>query len=91
MTMTITDLYPMMHLPLYETAHDLTKSYGYAAFLSSLCGFNIDSLTTKELAAIKARSLVDTVKNKLDVKSKLARAMTNKITSTRTMLRKFLS
>lgn len=90
-TMTITDLYPMMHLPLYETAHDLTKSYGYAAFLSSLCGFNIDSLTTAELAAIKAKSLVDTVKNKLDVKSKLARAMTNKITSTRTMLRKFLS
>ena len=90
-TMTITDLYPMMHLPLYETAHDLTKSYGYAAFLSSLCGFNIDSLTTTELAAIKAKSLVDTVKNKLDVKSKLARAMTNKLTSTRTMLRKFLS
>lgn len=90
-TMTITDLYPMMHLPLYETAHDLTKSYGYAAFLSSLCGFNIDSLTTAELAAIKAKSLVDTVKNKLDVKSKLARAMTNKLTSTRTMLRKFLS
>lgn len=90
-TMTITDLYPMMHLPLHETAHDLTKSYGYAAFLSSLCGFNIDSLTTAELASIKAKSLVDTVKNKLDMKSKLAKAMTNKITSTRTMLRKYLS
>jgi tyrosyl-tRNA synthetase len=27
-SMTIADLYPMMHLPLHETAHDLTKSYG---------------------------------------------------------------
>ena len=90
-TMTITDLYPMMHLPLHETSHDLTKSYGYAAFLSSLCGFNIDALTVTELAKIKAKSLVDTVKNKLDMKAKLARAMTNKITSTRTMLRKYLS
>ena len=90
-SMTIADLYPMMHLPLHETAHDLTKSYGYAAFLSSLCGFNIDSLTTGELAAIKAKSMVDTVKNKLDVKSKIARAITNKLTSSRTMLRKYLS
>ena len=90
-SMTIADLYPMMHLPLHETAHDLTKSYGYAAFLSSLCGFNIDSLTMGELAAIKAKSMVDTVKNKLDVKSKIARAITNKLTSSRTMLRKYLS
>ena len=90
-TMTIADLYPMMHLPLHATAHDLTRSYGYAAFVSSLCGFNIDALTVAELANIKAKSLVDTVKNKLDVKAKLARALTNKITSTRTMLRKYLS
>ena len=90
-TMTVTDLYPMMHLPMYETSHDLTKSYGYAAFLSSLCGFNIDSLTVKELAAIKTKSMVDTVKNRLDIKAKVARAMTNKISSTRTMLRKYLS
>ena len=89
-TMTVTDLYPMMHLPLFETAHDLTKSYGYAAFLSSLCGFNIDSLTITELAAMKAKSMVDTVKNKLDIKAKIARAMTNKMSSTRTMLRKYL-
>ena len=89
-TMTVADLYPMMHLPLYETAHNLTKSYGYAAFLSSLCGFNIDSLSITELAAMKAKSMVDTVKNKLDIKAKVARAMTNKMSSTRTMLRKYL-
>lgn len=61
---------------------------GMPHFFASLCGFNIDSLTVGELAAIKAKSMVDTVKNKLDIKAKMTEAMTNKLTSTRTMLRK---